>query len=62
MLQAQTLAAAVDDVEVEHAEQALIEMGEQAIPAIESVMKTANDIGRSRLKRIYFDIRPGEEK
>ena len=56
--QAETLANAVDETEAEHADEALVQMGPKALPAVKEQLPKANPAGKSRLQRIIEDLSP----
>ncbi len=56
--QAETLANAVDDIEADHADSALLEMGPKAIPAMKDVMEKFPGNGKKRLQKIVVELSP----
>ena len=56
--QADTLANAVDDIEADHADSALLEMGPKAIPAMKAVLEKNPGNGKKRLQRIIEELSP----
>ncbi len=56
--QAVTLANAVDDIEVDHADSALLEMGPKAIPAMKDVLEKTPGNGKKRLQKIIDELSP----
>ena len=56
--QAETLANAVDDIEADHADSALLEMGPKSIPAMKEVLEKSPGTGKKRLQRIIEELSP----
>ena len=56
--QADTLMNAVDDIEADHADSALLDMGPKAVPAMKAALAKASGAGKTRLERIIEELSP----